>query len=68
MMRVTNWARWQRTKIIVALILLTISFVCAGGLGSPDDYAPIPSIEGFIVSMSLLVTLTLNIIKGDRYS
>ena len=65
-MRVTNWAKWQRTKCIVALILLLISMACAGGLESQDGTEPLPSSTGLIISMVLLTLLTINIYKGDN--
>ena len=66
MMRVTNWAKWQRTKCITALVLLLIAMGCAGGLESQNGTEPLPSTSGFIISMTLLTLLTINIYKGDN--
>jgi hypothetical protein len=62
-MRVVNHYKWHRTKSIAAGALLLIGIACAGGLESDNAADPIPSIEGFVVSMTLLALLTHNIYK-----
>ena len=67
MMRVTDWHRWQRTKMAVAGLLFIIALMCVGGAEEPDAYQPIPSMTGFMISMTLCVLLIINIYrKGTR--
>jgi len=66
-MRVTDWHRWQRTKMSVAGVLFIIALMCAGGAEEPDAYQPMPSFRGFVISMTLCALLTINIYqKGTR--
>lgn len=66
-MRVKNWHRWQRTKMIVAGALLIISFLCFGGLEKPEPFEPMPSFTGVVISMTLCILLIINIgKKGTR--
>jgi hypothetical protein len=62
-MRVIDQHKWNRTKNIAALVLLLTGIACAGGLETTDPSAPIPSTEGFVISMTLLALLTYNIMK-----
>jgi hypothetical protein len=62
-MRVIDQYKWNRTKNIAALVLLLTGIACAGGLETTDPSAPIPSTEGFVISMTLLALLTYNIMK-----
>ena len=62
-MRVTNWQRWQRTKIIVAGALFVISMFCFSGLEKPEPFEPMRSFTGCIISMTLCLLLTINIAK-----
>jgi len=62
-MRVIDQYKWNRTKNIAALVLLLTGIACAGGLETTDASAPIPSVEGFVISMTLLALLTYNIMK-----
>jgi hypothetical protein len=62
-MRVIDQYKWNRTKNIAALVLLLTGIACAGGLETTDASEPIPSVEGFIISMTLLALLTYNIMK-----
>jgi hypothetical protein len=66
MMQVTDWAKWQRTKCIVAIVLLLIAIGCAGGLESETGTEPLPSATGFVTAITLLTLLTINIYKGDN--
>ena len=63
--RVTNWRKWQRTKTIVGFACFFTALGCAGGLeGNPTD--PIPSIEGFVVFISLATAIMFNVTKYAR--
>lgn len=65
-MRVTNWHRWQMTKLAVAMILLLIGIACAGGLEDADGTRPVPSVWGVVVATSFAAMLLWNIIQNDR--
>lgn len=60
MMRVTNWQRWQRTKIAVAVTTFVIALGCAGGLEA-EGTEPIPSTTGFLFWISVTGLLAYNI-------
>lgn len=62
MMRVTNWQRWQRFKIALAILAFVVALSCAGGLESTSA-EPIPSRDGFIASMTVLGLLVWSINK-----
>jgi hypothetical protein len=65
-MKVTDWRRWQMTKLTVVFILLIIGIACAGGLEDADGTQPIPSVWGFVAAMSFAAMLLWNIIQNDR--
>ncbi len=67
-MRVVNQRKWQRAKYQLAILLLITGICCAGGLESTDGTEPMPSLTGFIISMSLLAGLTYNIIRKEHIS
>lgn len=67
-MRVVNQRRWQRAKYQLAILLLITGICCAGGLESTDGTEPMPSLSGFIISMSLLAGLTYNIMRKEHIS
>jgi len=51
----------------IAGLLFVIALMCAGGADEPDAYQPMPSMTGFIISMTLCVLLIINIYrKGSR--
>lgn len=62
MMRVTNWQRWQRFKVVLAVLAFVVALSCAGGLESTGA-EPIPSRDGFIASMTVLGLLAWSINK-----
>jgi hypothetical protein len=63
--RVTNWQKWTRTKIVVTAIAFFGALACAGGLEA-EGTEPIPSVEGFIFFASITAALTYNLIQNDR--
>ena len=65
-MRVIDQRKWDRTKNIAALVLLLTGIACIGGLETTDPTEPFPSIEGFVISMTLLALLTRNIMKAGN--
>jgi len=65
MMRVTNWQRWQRTKIAVAVTAFVIALGCIGGLEA-EGTEPIPSASGFLFWISVTGLLTYNIITNTN--
>lgn len=65
-MRVTNWHRWQMTKLTVVFILVLVAIACAGGLEDVDGQTEIPSPLGVAASLSFAVALLYNIIQNDR--
>lgn len=65
-MRVTNQARWRRTKITAAGVLLAIAMLSAGGGDDTMTVVPMPSAVMFITAIGLLTWLTINIIKPGR--
>ena len=67
-MRVVNQHKWQRAKYQLAILLLITGICCAGGLESTDGTEPMPSLSGFIISMSLLAGLTYNIMRKEHIS
>lgn len=64
-LKVTNWRRWQRTKGIAGAVCFIIALGCAGGLES-EGAEPIPSVEGFVIFLSLSMALMLNVTKHMR--
>jgi hypothetical protein len=67
-MRVVNQRKWQRAKYQLAILLLITGICCAGGLESTDGTEAMPSLTGFIISMSLLAGLTYNIMRKEHIS
>jgi len=65
-MRVTNWHRWQMTKLTAVFILLIIAIACAGGLEDVDGQTEIPSPLGVAMALSFAIGLLYNIIQNDR--
>ena len=65
-MRVTNWTRWQRTKMTVVFVFLLVGIACGGGLEDVDGTRAIPSPIGVVVSLSFAALLLYNIIQNDR--
>ena len=63
--RVVNAFRWRRVKITICAAAWLIAIGCAGGLESQGT-EPIPSIEGFILSMAVCVAMLINIIRTDQ--
>ena len=66
MMRVTNWHRWQRVKIALAVVAFAVALSCAGGLEATGA-EPIPSRDGFIASMTVLGILVWSINKHRQH-
>ena len=65
-MRVTDWHRWQMTKLFVVFILVLVAIACFGGTEDVDGIQPIPSPLGVVVSLSCALGLMYNIIQHDR--
>jgi len=65
-MRVTNWTRWQRTKMCAVMVLTLVGIACGGGLEDVDGTLALPSPIGLVASMSCAVGLLYNIIQHDR--
>lgn len=65
-MRVTNWRRWQATKLVVVFISVLVAIACFGGTEDADGTKPIPSVWGFVAAMSFAAMLLWNIIQNDR--
>lgn len=65
-MRVTNWRRWQMTKLALVFTSVLIAIACFGGLEDADGTKPIPSPLGVVVAMSFAAMLLWNIIQNDR--
>lgn len=65
-MRVTNWRRWQATKLVVVFISVLVAIACFGGTEDADGTKPIPSPLGVVVALSFATMLLYNIIQNDR--
>jgi hypothetical protein len=65
-MRVTDWHRWQMTKLFVVFILVLVAIACGGGLEDVDGTLALPSPLGMVVSLSCALGLMYNIIQHDR--
>ncbi len=65
-MKVTNWGRWQATKLVAVLISVLVAIACFGGTEDADGTKPIPSPLGVVVAMSFAAMLLFNIIQNDR--
>lgn len=64
---VVDRRRWHRTKIICAIGVFLVAFVCAGGLESRDGMEPMPSFSGFAASIGLLTWLMINIARDGEW-
>lgn len=65
-MKVTDWHRWQMTKLFIMFILVLVAIACGGGLEDVDGALALPSPVGMVASMSCALGLMYNIIQNDR--
>lgn len=62
MMRVTNWWRWQRTKIVLAVIWFFIGLASIGGLETSEP-TKIPNPDMALLSVIVVSMLGYSINK-----
>jgi hypothetical protein len=66
-MRVVNWRKWQRTKGLVAGVIVLIGLGYMGGLeDKPGELPTPPNVLGVIVCFSLAGMIVWNIYQHDK--
>jgi hypothetical protein len=64
-MKVVDWDKWQRTKMVVCLLFALAGLAFGGGLeAQPDD--PPPNWLGVITCLTIAFSILWNVIQIDR--